>query len=102
MSIRIYSIPLNVFRAITPEEWDAFTRRNIERAAKEIDASMKLRSYVENILNQIVKDLVHQKEMVNESFFWRIDETKQAKRNLEKQHGDVRQIFITIIFFGFT
>lgn len=78
------------FREITPEEWDAFTRRNVERAAKEIGDSMKLRSYVENILNQIFKDLTRQREIVNECFLWRIDETKQAKRNLEKQHGDVR------------
>lgn len=40
-------------RTITAEEWEVFTKVNIERAAKEINGARPLRAYVDTLLKQV-------------------------------------------------
>ncbi|KAF2901753.1 hypothetical protein ILUMI_04431 [Ignelater luminosus] len=74
---------------ITAEEWEHFTRQNIERAAKEITSARSLRAYVDTLLKQVIEDLWHQYHTVNEAFRRRIEETKEAKTKLEIQHSEI-------------
>lgn len=74
---------------ITVEEWEVFTRQNIERAAKEINSARPLRAYVDTLLKQVFDDLRNQYNVVNDSFRRRIEETKEAKTKLEMQHLEV-------------
>lgn len=77
-------------RNVTAEEWEQFTRQNIERAAKEITSARPLRAYVDTILKQVIEDLWNQYNVVNDAFRRRIEETKEAKTKLEMQHSEVR------------
>ncbi|XP_063225967.1 tektin-1 [Bacillus rossius redtenbacheri] len=72
---------------ITYEEWTNMSRKNIDRAAKEINTARPLRSYVDTLLKQIIEDLWRQYHLTNNAFQQRIAETRQAKENLEKLHN---------------
>ncbi|XP_023311162.1 tektin-1 [Anoplophora glabripennis] len=74
---------------ITLEEWEQYTRANIEKAAKEINSARQLRSYVDTLLKQVIEDLCNQYHIVNEAFRKRIEETKEVKLKLEVQHSEV-------------
>lgn len=74
---------------MTAEEWELFTRQNIERAAKEINSARPLRAFVDTLLKQVIDDLWNQYNTVNEAFRRRIEETKEAKTKLEIQHSEV-------------
>lgn len=74
---------------ITLEEWEQYTRSNIEKAAKEINSARQLRSYVDTLLKQVAEDLQNQYHIVNEAFRKRIEEAKEIKLKLEVQHSEV-------------
>lgn len=78
---------------VTEEEWEHFTKANLERAAKEINSARALRTYVDIILKQVIEDLINQYHAVNDAFRRRIEETKESKTKLEIQHSEtVRQV----------
>lgn len=78
---------------ITEEEWEQFTKQNLERAAKEINSARALSTYVDIILKQAIEDLINQFHAVNDAFRRRIEETKESKTKLEMQHSEtVRQV----------
>ncbi|KAJ8943707.1 hypothetical protein NQ314_009680 [Rhamnusium bicolor] len=74
---------------ITLDEWEMFTKGNIENAAKEINSARLLRSYVDILLKQVIDDLWNQYHTVNETFRKRIEETKDAKTRMEVQHSEI-------------
>ncbi|XP_022205850.2 tektin-1 [Nilaparvata lugens] len=77
---------------ITVDEWEAFTQRNIDDAAKELKAGRPIRSYIDMLLKQVIEDLWKQYNVVNDAFRQRISEYKEAKIKLENQHCEtVRQ-----------
>lgn len=87
-------------RNVTAEEWELFTRQNIERAAKEINSARPLRAFVDTLLKQVIDDLWNQYNTVNEAFRRRIEETKEAKTKLEMQHYEVcNKIFCFTVFY---
>lgn len=101
LSLRETSMNLSVYHGFTPldcsnitqEEWELFTKKSIEDAAKEINNTVHFRSYVDTILKQAVTDLISQYNLVQAAFHRRISETKQTKAKLEIQHAEiVRQI----------
>lgn len=89
------------FRNVTAEEWEIFTKQNIERAAKEINSARPLRAFVDTLLKQVIEDLWNQCNTVNEAFRRRIEETKEVKTKLEIQHSEVRTILIIFLTFKF-
>ncbi|KAL1491392.1 hypothetical protein ABEB36_011996 [Hypothenemus hampei] len=88
LSIYYGFTPLNQGR-ITNEEWEEFTKQNIEKAAKEINSARQLRSYTDIILKQAIEDLWDQYHAVNSAFKRRIAEVKDAKTKMEVQHSEI-------------
>lgn len=75
---------------MTNEEWEEFTKNNIEKAAKEINSARQLRAYTDIIIKQAIDDLWDQFNAVNNAFRRRIAEIREAKTKLEVQHAEVR------------
>lgn len=71
------------------EEWQLFSKENIERGAREINSSRMLVVYIDMIINQGMQDLKNQYDVVNEAFRSRIEETKESKYKMEIQHAEV-------------
>jgi tektin-1 len=76
-------------RNITREEWDHFSKKFIECAAKDVNNARSLRSYIDMLLKQVTEDLLSQYNVTNESFRRRIQETREAKVKLENEHHEV-------------
>jgi tektin-1 len=76
-------------RNVTKEEWEHFSKKFIERAAKEVNNARPLRSYIHILLKQITEDLLNQYNVANEAFRRRIRETRDAKIKLENEHHEV-------------
>ncbi|XP_060529605.1 tektin-1 isoform X2 [Cylas formicarius] len=96
-TLRETSLNLSIYHGLSPlnrgnitlEEWEEFTKNNIEKAAKEINSARHLCSYTEILIKQAVDDLRNQCHAVNEAFKMRIDEIKDAKRKMEVQHCEI-------------
>ncbi|XP_054257827.1 tektin-1 [Macrosteles quadrilineatus] len=71
---------------VTDEEWAMYTQQTIDRAAKELVSGRPLRSYINQLLKQVIEDLWKQYYAVNEAFRRRIEEYKEAKTKFENQH----------------
>lgn len=84
MNLSIYHglTPLNPAN-ITLQEWEQFTRDNIEKAAKEINSARLLRTYVDVLLQQVIDDLRSQYFATNNALRRRIEELKETKTKLE-------------------
>ncbi|PNF43147.1 Tektin-1 [Cryptotermes secundus] len=78
-------------RNITREEWEHFSKKFIERAAKDVNNTRPLRSYIDILLKQVTEDLLNQYRVTNESFSRRIRETRDAKIKLENEHHETMQ-----------
>jgi tektin-1 len=76
-------------RSITREEWEHFSKKFIERAAKDVNNARPLCSYIDILLKQVTEDLLNQYRVTNESFTRRIQETRNAKIKLENEHHEV-------------
>lgn len=84
---------------ITNEEWEKFTKDNIEKAAKEINSARQLRAYTDIIIKQAIEDLWSQYHAVNNAFKRRIAQIREAKNKMEVQHSEVSSsvIFLLLI-----
>ncbi|WAR03518.1 TEKT1-like protein [Mya arenaria] len=69
--------------SVSPEDWQDFSHENIEKAERERQSSVALRSLVDGILQQTSNDMRKQCREVNISFEKRINETKDTKSKLE-------------------
>lgn len=102
LSLKETSLNLSMYHGFTPlnaanitlDEWDAFTKTNIDNAAKEINSTRHLRFYVDTLLKQVIDDLWDQFHIVNEAFRSRIEEMKNVKTTLEVQHAEVNKLII--------
>lgn len=78
---------------VTQEEWEEFTKNNLEKAAKEINSARQLRAYTDILIRQAIDDLWDQYQAVNSALKRRIAETREAKTKMEIQHSEiVRQV----------
>ncbi|XP_044755262.1 tektin-1-like [Coccinella septempunctata] len=78
---------------ITGEEWEQQSMKNIETAAKEVNAAIQLRTFINVILKEAIEDCISQYNLVNDAFKRRIEETKFVKNKLEMDHSEiVRQV----------
>nr|CAD7602091.1 unnamed protein product [Timema genevievae] len=71
---------------VTNDEWNEFCRKNIDRAAKEINNARPLRAYINTLLKQVIDDLWRQYHITNDAFKLRIEDTRRAKDKLESEH----------------
>nr|CAD7576070.1 unnamed protein product [Timema californicum] len=75
---------------VTNDEWNEFCRKNIDRAAKEINNARPLRAYINTLLKQVIDDLWRQYHITNDAFKIRIEDTRRAKDKLEREHYELK------------
>jgi len=69
--------------SMTPEEWEAFSNQNVQKAERERNSAITLRSMIDEILQETFADQQKQCDSANLAFNKRIDETEKAKTKLE-------------------
>ncbi|XP_043945651.1 tektin-4 [Protopterus annectens] len=75
----------------TPESWAQFSHDNIYKAERERTASIKLRSLIDNLLQDTSEDLRVQCAAVNTAFAQRCEEMNDAKAKLEEHLKKILQ-----------
>lgn len=75
--------------AATLNEWELQTNSNVISANKEVNSTKRLRCYIDAMIKQTVDDLTKQKDVTNEAFRQRIEQTREAKIKLELQHSEI-------------
>lgn len=85
---------------MTGEEWALYTQQTIDRAAKELVSGRPIRSYINQLLKQVIEDLWKQYYVTNDAFSRRIAEYKEAKAKLENKHFEVEFIFLMVESFA--
>ncbi|XP_066146071.1 tektin-1 [Euwallacea fornicatus] len=91
------SLNLSMYHGFTPlnrgivtnDEWEEFTKSNIEKAAKEVNSARQLRGYTDIIIKQAVDALWDQYHEVNSAFKRRIAEIRDVKNKMEVQHSEI-------------
>lgn len=76
--------------------WENQVNENIASAIREINGGRIVRCHVNAILKRVADDLNGQKNATNGAFDHRIDQVKNAKRQLENQHAEVNYTFILL------
>lgn len=84
---------------MSPEDWQDFSHANIEKAERERQSSVDLRSLVDGILQQTSNDMRKQCREVNVSFGKRIDECKDTKGKLEDHLNKVHFLCLFSVHF---
>ncbi|XP_003703991.1 tektin C [Megachile rotundata] len=70
-------------------EWEMQTNNNIIAASKEVNSARPMRCYIDTAIRQVVDDLNEQKNITDDAFRRRIEETKETKIKLELQHSEI-------------
>ena len=83
---------------MTPDDWQDFSHKNIEKAERERQSSLDLRSMIDGILQQTSNDMRKQCSEVNVAFNKRINESKDTKSKLEDHLNKVCILFKNIIY----
>jgi len=76
--------------SVTPDNWQDFSNKNIEKAEREKNASINLRSMIDAILIQTADDMQRQVNDTDLAFEKRIAETKDTKGKLEDHLSKVQ------------
>ncbi|KYQ56708.1 Long-chain fatty acid transport protein 4 [Trachymyrmex zeteki] len=76
-------------RVVMLNEWELQTNNNVIDANKEMNSSKQLRCYIDTIIKQTIDELNNQKNVTNEAFRQRIEQTREAKTKLELQHSEI-------------
>ncbi|NXN31707.1 TEKT1 protein, partial [Nycticryphes semicollaris] len=69
---------------VSPEDWIDFSNINVEKAEKQRNNSLALRTLIDSILSQTASDMRRQCEAVNVAFRKRVKEVRDAKHQLER------------------
>ncbi|KAG8590138.1 hypothetical protein GDO81_006651 [Engystomops pustulosus] len=69
--------------SVSPKEWEDFSNVNIEKAEKQRNNAVALRTLIDSILSETAADMHKQCETVNYALKRRVAETKDAKNKLE-------------------
>lgn len=82
--------------SVSPDDWQDYSDANINKAERERQSSVDLRSLIDGILQQTSNDMRKQCSEVNVAFQKRINETKDAKSKMEdhlnKVLGQIKEI----------
>ena len=76
---------------ISADEYNAYSAKNIQMAAREVTSARPIRMFVDTILKQVIDDLWGAYKRCNHAFADRIVETKITKAKLEDMHRDTTQ-----------
>ncbi|XP_012059600.1 PREDICTED: tektin-1 [Atta cephalotes] len=77
-------------------EWELQTNINVIDANKEMNSAKQLRYYIDTIIKQTIDELNNQKNVTNEAFRQRCEQTREAKTKLELQHSEIIKQVATI------
>lgn len=77
--------------SITVEEYNAYSSKNIQSAAREVTSARPIRMFADTILKQVIDDLWGAYKKCNHAFGDRIEDTKRAKAKLEDMHKETTQ-----------
>jgi len=86
--------------SVTPETWHAFSQYNKHRGEAEMKASQRLREAIFATLEKTRNDLNAQHRATNFEYRKRIQETKQAKNELEWQQKNVSSSIKVLLEFS--
>lgn len=78
------------FSSVSLEDWLDFSNANVEKADKQLNNSMALKTLVDQILSQTANDLRRQCEVVDTAFVNGLKETKDARNKLADHLAKVR------------
>ncbi|XP_049878432.1 tektin-1 [Pectinophora gossypiella] len=76
---------------ISADEYNAYSAKNIQLAAREVTSARPIRIYVDTLLKQVIDDLWAAYRKCNHEFQERIEDTKRAKAKLEDMHRETTQ-----------
>lgn len=76
---------------ISADEYNAYSGKNIQLAAREVTSARPIRILVDTILKQVIDDLWAAYNKCNHEFRERITDTKLAKAKLEDMHRETTQ-----------
>ena len=80
---------------MTPDQWASFSNENILKAEREQNASATLRGVIDEILKETRQDIEQQRTTVNFAFNKRVQETSEAKENLEQHLNKVIEMLFS-------
>ena len=87
------SVNINVvrflIRSTTPQNWEDYSRYNVDRANAEMEASRRLREAIHHTLQQTANDLDAQNEKTDYALRKRIRDFKKAIDELQWQKQNV-------------
>ena len=81
-------------RSTTPQNWEDYSRYNVDRANAEMEASRRLREAIHHTLQQTANDLDAQNEKTDYALRKRIRDFKKALDELQWQKQNVRIFFL--------
>ncbi|XP_045778490.1 tektin-1 [Maniola jurtina] len=76
---------------ISAEEYNAYSAKNIQSAAREVTSSRPIKIFIDTLLKQVIDDLWSAFNKCNHEFNERIEDTKRAKAKLEDMHRETTQ-----------
>ncbi|XP_037976231.2 tektin-1 [Plutella xylostella] len=76
---------------ISAAEYDAYSAKNIQLAAREVTSARPIRVYIDTLLKQVIDDLWKAYDRCNREFNERITATKIAKARLEDLHRETTE-----------
>ncbi|XP_047998442.1 tektin-1 [Leguminivora glycinivorella] len=71
---------------ISAEEYNAYSAKNIQQAAREVSSARPIRIFIDTLLKQVINDLWTAYNKCNHEFNERIKETHIEKARLEEMH----------------
>ena len=80
---------------MTPDQWASFSNENILKAEREQNASATLRGVIDELLKETRQDIEQQRTTVNFAFDKRVQETSEAKENLEQHLNKVIEMLFS-------
>lgn len=76
---------------ISAEEYNAYSAKNIQQAAREVTSSRPIKIIIDTLLKQVIDDLWAAYNKCNHEFKERIEDTKKTKAKLEDMHRETTQ-----------
>ncbi|XP_026490385.1 tektin-1 [Vanessa tameamea] len=76
---------------ISAEEYNAYSAKNIQSAAREVTSARPIRIFIDTLLKQVIDDLWSAYNKCNHEFKERIEDTKRAKAKLEDMHRETTE-----------
>lgn len=90
------------FSSVSLDDWLDFSNTNVEKADKQRNNSMALKTLVDRILSQTANDLRRQCDVVDTAFINGLKETKDARDTLADHLAKVRSLGVHCIHEGFS